>query len=314
MAASTCRRPTAGRRTAAGAAAVLLMLAAACGNGEEKAASSGKPELVAAFYPIEFAARRLAGGAADVSTLTPAGAEPHDLELKPSDVRRLQEADLVLFLGGGFQPALDDAVGKLPDQSKVVDLLAGLDLRPPADGEDLAADPHVWLSPAMMVEMVDATAGALAASLPAQKEQIRQRASALRDELEQLDTEFETELDTCERRQIFTSHAAFGYLADRYGLKQIPITGLSPEAEPSSARLREIAEQAAGGKATTIFFETLVSPRVAESVARTVGAKTAVLDPIEGLTPEDEAAGADYFSVMRSNLAALKEALGCSQP
>lgn len=276
-----------------------LLAATACAQAQ----SSDRLQLVTALYPIEEAARHIAGDRADVVNLAPPGAEPHDLELRPSDLRRLRSADLILYIGAGFQPALEDAIAALEDQDRAVDLLEGLPL--------LASDPHVWLSPPMLRQLATRISDALAALDPSHASEFEKRSEAFGAQLASLDSEFQTGLQACDRREIFTSHAAFAYLTREFGLTQIAISGLSPEAEPSSQKLQEVAELARQTGATTIFFETLVSPRVSETVARNAGAKTAVLNPIEGLSDEQREAGEDYFSVMRSNLRALIEALGC---
>ena len=295
------------------AVTILSGLLAGC-SGESPGDKSGALQVAAAFYPIELVARRVGGDLVEVTNVTPPGGEPHDLELKPSDVRRIKNADLILYFAKGFQPAVDGAVAQLSDRTKAVDLLAGISLKapPPGEEEELTVDPHVWLDPTLMQRMVDMVTEALVKHLPSKRSELRSRATALKSELTALDGEFTSKLVSCARHEIFTSHAAFAYLADRYGLKQVAITGLSPEAEPSSKRLQEIARKAREAKATTIFFETLISPRVSQAVARIIGAKTAVLDPIEGVEPDAAAKGADYFSIMRQNLAHLIEALGCT--
>jgi zinc transport system substrate-binding protein len=291
--------------------AVLALAGAACGN-EAPITDGSKLSVVTAFYPIELAARRIGGAAVQVSNLTPPGGEPHDLELKAGDIAMLRQADLVLYFGRGFQPAVDDAIATLSGSTTVVDLLDRVPLaQAPPDQDELTVDPHIWLSPDLMVGLVAKTSAAMSAKDPEHAASFDDAATVLSKELAGLDHEFETKLATCQRREIFTSHAAFGYLAARYHLRQVAITGLTPEAEPSSRRLQDIARQAREAHATTIFFETLVSPRVSEAVARIVGAKVVVLDPIEGLSTEDAAAGRDYFSVMRTNVDHLVEALSC---
>jgi zinc transport system substrate-binding protein len=297
-------------KRAIGAILGVALLLAAC--GDKAAPSADHFVVLTAFYPLQFVAERVGGDAVAVTNLTPPGGEPHDLELKPSDVRQLRDADLILYFGRGFQPSIEDAIKQIPDTSKAIDLLAGLPLKPPPAGEEeeaLSADPHVWLDPILLLRIVGPVEQAIVEVLPAKAGDVRRRASALRGELTAFHSEAGNELSNCERREFFTSHDAFSYLADRYMLRQVPITGLSPEAEPSSKRLQEIAQQARAADATTIFFETLVSPRVSQAVARIVGAKTAVLDPLEGL--ENPARGADYFSIMRQNVAALVKALRC---
>jgi zinc transport system substrate-binding protein len=291
--------------------AVLLALgiaATACGASS---AARTRPRVVASFYPIAYLAAQLGGEAISVRDLTPTGAEPHDLELRPSDVAAVRDANLVLYFDRGFQPAVEDAVRPLP-RARAVDLLEGLPLKRAAGGEEgLTADPHVWLSPVVYARMADTVASSLERIVPGPAAAVRTRLSTLRNKLEELDRQFALALDRCDRREIFTSHAAFGYLTERYRLRQVGIEGVSPEAEPSSRRLQTIADEARRAHATTIYFETLVSPRVARTIARIVGVRTAVLNPVEGLTAQERKAGADYFSIMRSNLRALTRGLGC---
>lgn len=282
-------------------ALLLLALLLAASGCRGSANDPGKETVVAAFYPLAWAAEQIAGNAVDVRNLTKPGAEPHDLELTPRDVGRIDDADLVLYLGGGFQPALENAVHDRSGPS--VDLLGGPRLlEAPTNEEELGADPHVWLDPLRFAVMVGKTGRALH----------RPRATArLVARLHLLDREYRQGLASCRRHEIVTSHAAFGYLARRYGLRQIALTGLAPEAEPSPRDLERLVDEVAASGATTVFFESLVSPKLAQTVAREAGAKTAVLDPIEGLTKDENAAGDDYLSIMRRNLAALRSALGC---
>jgi zinc transport system substrate-binding protein len=276
---------------------VLILGAAFVGGCAGNDAGGSGLEVAAASYPLAFAAEEIAGATADVHNLTPPGAEPHDVELSVRDVERVRSADVVLLLGGGFQPALEDAAEGA--QGEVVDLLEGLALVP---GEDDAVDPHVWLDPVRYAEVVRQTGAALGRM---------EAADALARRLDSLHGEIERGLADCERREIVTSHAAFAYLADRYELRQIALTGLSPEAEPSAAELESLVEEVRAHDATTVFAEPLVSPRLAETVAREAGVEVATLNPLEGLTEDELAAGADYFSVMRENLEALRKALGC---
>jgi zinc transport system substrate-binding protein len=289
-------------------AIALAMASAACGGGG--ASPSPGLDVVAAFYPLAEAARRVGGPSARVHDITPTGVEPHDLELKPSDVGLIRSADLILYLGGGFQPALEDAIGAIPNKTAAVDLLEGLPVKKGVeDGE--ATDPHVWLDPLLMISIVERVAEEMTARLPEEQTLFESRVFTYKTSLEALHRSFADTLATCRQREIVTAHAAFGYLAARYGLEQIAISGLSPEAEPSPRRLEEVARIAMQAGVKTIFFETLVSPRVAESVARTVRARTAVLNPVEGLTEEQRAAGENYVSLMRANLAALALGLQC---
>jgi zinc transport system substrate-binding protein len=255
--------------------------------------------VVAAFYPLAYAAERIGGPSFNVRNLTPPGSEPHDLELTPQEVAAIQDAGIVLYLSHGFQPAVSKAVDEA--SGKKVDILAGLALHP-ADGAEagLTADPHVWLDPILFARVVERIGTAL-----------DRPATPLVADLHKLDAEYRKGLRDCKRHEIVTSHAAFGYLAARYGLEQVSITGLSPEAEPTPQQLAHVIQIVRRTHATTVFFETLVSPRLADTVAREVGARTAVLDPIEGLTPAEQKRGDNYLTLMRQNLAALRKALAC---
>jgi zinc transport system substrate-binding protein len=273
----------------------LAAILAGCGAGS----SGGRNSVVAAFYPLAYAAERIGGPAFDVQNLTPPGAEPHDLELTPREVARIQNASVVLYLSHGFQPAVSKAVEQA--RGKKVDILAGLPLHP-ADGAEagLTADPHVWLDPILFARVAKRIGTALG-----------RPATALVADLRKLDGEYRRGLRDCKRHEIVTSHAAFGYLAARYGLEQVSITGLTPEAEPTPQQLAHVIQTVRRTHATTVFFETLVSPRLADTVAREVGARTAVLDPIEGLTPAEQQRSDNYLTLMRRNLAALRKALAC---
>jgi zinc transport system substrate-binding protein len=270
-----------------------MLALAGCGGS----ATSGRDTVVAAFYPLAFAAEQLAARGTDVVDLTRAGAEPHDLELSPRDVARLHDARLVVYAGHGFQPAVEDAVGSRSGAS--LDVLDRVPLR--GAGDDV--DPHVWLDPRRFAEVTRAIAAALGDP---------SRATPLVRRLDALDRELARGLRHCARRTIVTSHAAFGYLAARYGLRQVALVGLAPEAEPSPATVSKLADTVRATRATTVFTEPLVSPALADTVAREAGAVTATLDPLESLTPSEEDAGLDYFGVMRKNLAALRKALGCT--
>ena len=265
---------------------VSALLLAGCGAG----GSGGKNSVVAAFYPLAYAAERIGGPRFHVENLTPPGAEPHDLELTPREVGRIVNASVVLYLSHGFQPAVSKAVEQA--RGRKVDVLAGLPLH--------GNDPHVWLDPLLFARIGTKIGAAL-----------RRPSSGFVADMRKLDEAYRSGLRDCKRREIVTSHAAFGYLAARYGLEQVAITGLAPESEPSPQQLAHVVEVVRRTHATTVFFETLVSPRLAETVAREVGARTAVLDPIEGLTPDEQKRGDDYLTLMRGNLVALRKALAC---
>jgi len=288
----------------------LVVVLGGCGAGGSDS-DDGRPQVVASFYPLFEAAQRVGGDRVQVRNLTPAGSEPHDLELSSRQVDRIEDAAVVLFLGQGFQPALERAAARA--KGTKVDVLGDVGvLRPAPPGDDkLDVDPHIWLDPTIFRAIVARVATALSDADPASRSTYEANAAAYARELDALDADFAAGLGTCARRTIVTSHAAFGYLAARYGLTQDAIAGLEPESEPSPQRLADLTAKVKADGTTTIFYETLVSPKVAESLAREAGVSTGVLDPLEGLSERDAAAGRNYVTVMRENLAAVRLALGC---
>ena len=272
------------------AASSLLV---ACGSSSS-GSDGDKSRVVASFYPLAFAAEEAGGTRVSVRNLTPPGAEPHDLEVSPRDVGALRSADLVLLLGGGFQPQLERAAGSGRHVLRLLDV-PGLRRFP-------NGDPHVWLDPLRYAVVVRRVAAALG---------VERAGERLTARLLALHRAYRSGLSSCARRELVTSHEAFAYLAERYRLRQIAISGPSPEAEPAPGAVARVVSLVRRTHATTIFFETLVSPRVAQTVAREAGARTAALDPIEGLTAAEARRGDDYFSLMRSNLASLRRGLGC---
>ena len=267
---------------------VLAVVASSCrSDGADDSGTS----VVAGFARLAELASAVGGPGVEVRDLTPSGAEPHDLELSSDDVDAVEDADVALYLGGDFQPAVAEVADRA---ERAVDLLE--------PGEE---DPHIWLDPPRFAQAVDQVASALAAADPAGRAGYLDRAAAFRRQVEELDARFRSGLASCQRRVIVTAHAAFGRLASRYGLRQEAITGLSPESEPSPARLAELAELVRRERVTHVFTERLVSRRVAEALAREAGVEVAVLDPLEGRLD------GGYVAAMDANLATLREVLGC---
>jgi zinc transport system substrate-binding protein len=325
-------------------AAGALVLA---GCGSEQADGAGTAQdaeggltVLAGFYPLEFVAARVGGDRASVSSLTPPGVEAHDLELAPRDVAGIGDADLVVYLEG-FQPAVDEAVSQeAPDSSFEVGAVADLDVEAgehshegtdeahaedehadqangdehadQANGDDDAhegTDSHFWLDPTKLAAVTESTADRLAELDPEGEEEFRDHAADLVAELVALDEEMTMGLSTCETRTMVVSHEAYGYLAARYDIEQVGISGLTPDDEPSAAQMAELVAFVRDNDIRTVYYETLVSPEVAETIAAEAGVETAVLDPIEGLT--DDSQGTDYLEMMRANLANLQAGQPC---
>lgn len=295
----------------------LALVLAGCA-ATPPSAPGDRLRVVASFYPLQFVAERVGGDRVTVGSLTQPGVDPHDVELTPGQVASISKADLV-FYQKGLQAAVDAVVeSERPVHVVEATAIVPLHAHEKADREQgqtddhghAGADPHTWLDPTTMSAYATAIADALSQLDPAHAADFRQRADALSAELADLDGAFTKGLATCRLRTFVTAHAAFGYLAERYGLEQVSIAGLSPDAEPSPARVAEVQQIARRTGVTTIFYETLTSPAVAKSIAGDLGLRTDVLDPVEGISQQSR--GQDYIAVMNSNLAALRTANGCS--
>jgi zinc transport system substrate-binding protein len=321
--------------------AALALSSCASGSGDPSTATAGDAgetlSVQASFYPLQYVTERVGGDLVQVESLTPAGAEPHDLELSPAAVDGLRTADAVVYLSG-FQPAVDDAVAQAAPEHALDAVHAGVEGEEAhsaeeheaaeashsgeAHGEEKPAeepagddghghegeDPHFWLDPDRLAAVATEVSHELAEVDPDNAATYESNAEELATELAALDEEFTEGLATCERDTIVVSHDAYGYLADKYDLEQVAIAGLDPDTEPSPARLAEIGEVVEAEGVTTVFSESLVNPKVAETLAAEHGIETAVLDPVENQSDES----ADYQQVMRNNLEALRAALDCA--
>jgi zinc transport system substrate-binding protein len=314
------------------AAAVGLGTLSACSSDSSAAGNTDKFDVVASFYPMQYLAEQIGGDHVNVTTLTQPGQEPHDLELSAKQTARMGEADAVLYLKT-LQPAVDEAVGQADVKTKIdaatltkledhgsVEHDHGHDHggeehaaeehsgEAHSEEEEHALDPHVWLDPVKYAEIAEGVATAFEKADPDNAADYRKNADALTKKLADLDTAYKDGLANTDTKVFFTNHAAFGYLAERYGLTQEAINGLDPESEPSPARIKELQDEAKADGVTTVFYETLVSDKTAKTLAKDAGLKTDVLDPLEGIT--DKSMGDDYIAVMESNLKALEAALG----
>lgn len=303
-----------------GLTAVLALVGSGCSTTDNANSNSAGLNVVTSFYPLEFLATEIGGDLVTVTNLTPSGGEPHDLELAPATVRKVDDADLVLFMSG-FQPAVDQAIS--PDHSgHTLDIAGAADLKPytelgsehfesdeDADDHDHGPlDPHFWLDPNRLAQVAKAVGPELAQTDPDNAKDYAARTDTLVTALESLDKDFATGLASCKSDTIVTTHAAFGYLADRFGLQEIGISGIDPDLEPSPARLREVGEQIADHDLSTIFYESTGNAKVADVLAKEFGLESAVLDPLETLNDSES----DYLSIMKINLTTLRTALSCS--
>ncbi|GAA0383512.1 metal ABC transporter substrate-binding protein [Streptomyces luteireticuli] len=313
---------------AALAAALGLVSLSACSSDEDAGHKDGQIDVIASFYPMEFLAQQIGGNHVHVTGLTKPGQEPHDLELRPKQVAALEKADAVVYLKG-LQPAVDTAVEQ-SGAKHVVDAASLTSVEKHGNevdghhhstgdnhsgeeeghdhGDENGADPHIWLDPVKYAEVAKGVAKTLAEADPAHRADYEKNAAALTKRLGDLDKKFADGLRNRASDTFITTHAAFGYLSERYGLTEESISGIDPESEPSAARIKNLHKLAKDHHVSTVFFETIASPATAKTLAGDLGLKTDVLDPLEGIT--DESKGHDYFEVMESNLAALQKALG----
>ncbi len=290
---------------------VIVLLLAGCatkapqtsGNGTAK----GKLTVYASFYPMADFARQVGGDLVDVVTMVPDGTEPHDWEPTAVDVAGLEKAAVFLYNGAGMEHWVDDVLASLQNKALVVvEASRGIAL---LEGDAKGRDSHVWLDPTNAKTEMENIKQAFAQADPEHKGVYEANFAKAAAELDKLDQEFKAALSPLKNKEIIVAHQAFGYLCDAYGLKQVAIEGVSADAEPNPARVAEIIDFAKEHKVKVIFFEELVSPKVAETIANAIGAKTDVLSPLEGLSDEQKAAGGNYYSVMRQNLKALVAAL-----
>lgn len=290
--------------------------------------NSNKLQVTASFYPMAYFAEEIGGDKASVRNITPSGAEPHDFEPTAQDITTIQKSKVLVLNGLGFEPwysRIENDVKQNNVQvvvaSEGVEVLAGED---PHSEEEHAAeehageqhaneaqDPHVWLSPILAQQQVANILKGYITADPSNEAFYKANADALTTRLSELDAKYKTGLQQCERDDIVTSHTAFAYLAHEYNLHQVAISGLSSSEDPSTQQLTEVSNFARENNVEYIFFESLVSPRLSETIANEVGAQTLVLDPLEGIPDDERAQGKNYFTVMESNLNNLQTALGC---
>jgi zinc transport system substrate-binding protein len=301
---------------------VIIVIIALLNFGQKKENNPNKIKVVTSFYPLYFFTSQIAGDKAIVSNITPAGAEPHEYEPTARDIASIEDSNLLVLNGGGLEGWSENVQSNLnKDKTKIVVAGDGLTTKTmeEEEHEELAEeghhhdgiDPHIWLSPVLAKQMVDKIESGLSLSDPNNSSYYKSNAETLKNKLSILDEEFKKGLVACGSKNIITSHSAFAYLASAYDLNQVSIAGLSTEEEPSSKEMSEIAKFAKDNNVKYIFFESLISPKLSETIAKEIGAKTLVLNPIEGLTEDEIKEGKDYFSEMRNNLTNLKTALEC---
>ncbi len=292
-----------------GLALLVVAIAALVGlivvSTNKNSVPSSKLTVATTFYPLYDFATRIGGDKTAVTNITPAGSEPHDFEPSPQTLAAIQKSDVFIYNGGTFEPWVDKF---LPDyKNTAVKASDTIQLLNTQEGKD----PHFWLDPSLAQQVVTSIRDEFTKADPANKDAYTKNAADYTAKLTQLDADFKNGLQTCATRTVVSSHNAFTYLAKRYNIEVIAIAGLSPEAEPSAAKLAEVSRIVKEKNIQYVFFESLVSPRLADTIAQETGAKTAIFDPIEGLSNDDQKQGKNYISIQRENLSALRTALAC---
>ena len=273
---------------------------------------SSKLQVAASFYPLYYFSQQIAGDKANVLNITPAGAEPHDYEPTAQDIAQIENSKMLVLNGGGLEAWGNDIKQNLnPKNTVIVTAGEGLTNQKVMENGKNIVDPHIWQSPPLAKQMVDRILAGFIQIDPANSSYYQANADALKVQLDNLDKDYKQGLANCVEKNIITSHSAFGYLAAAYGLNQVSIAGLSPDAEPSSQQLADIVKFTKANNVKYIFFESLISPKLSDTIATEIGAKTLVLNPIEGLTNDEIAQGKNYFTEMQNNLVNLKIALQC---
>ncbi len=289
-------------------------------NPADNQEQPAKIQISATFYPLAEFAEHVGGESVKVTQVIPNGAEPHEYEPTAKDIARIYNDGIFLVNGANLDTWAEKITEELRQRDiRVIVMADHLNLLTSGGEEDeddenhspIGADPHFWLDPLNAITEVEQIRDGLIEIDPAQKSDYENNAQSYINELRALDEEYKMGLAACERSEIITSHSAFAYLADRYGFTQYGISGISPQEEPSAKKIAELADLAKEKNIKYIFFETLVSPRLAETLANEVGAQTLLLHPIGGLTNADIVAGKNYVTLMRENLESLKTALEC---
>lgn len=276
-------------------------------RNQQSHAANGKITVSASFYPLYEFARQVGGDKIIATSVIPAGAEPHDYEPTPQVLVATQKANTFIYNGGTMEPWVDKF---LPDYKNLaIKASDHINLQQTSEGKD----PHFWLDPMLAQQIVANIRDGLIKISPANKDYFTKNAAAYVAQLAQLDKDFKTGLQTCQTRTIITSHDAFSYFGQRYNLDVVSIAGMDPDSEPSAAKLAELSNLVRQKNVKYVFFESLVSPRLADTIAQETSAKTAVFDPLEGLTDDAQKAGKNYITVQHDNLKALQLALGCQQ-
>jgi zinc transport system substrate-binding protein len=291
--------------------AAIVILLFGCAQTNESA-GNGKLKVVASFYLMYDFAKNVGGDRVELTTLIPPGVSPHEFEPTPSAIRQLSDADVFIMNGAGMESWVPNLLeGVSNEKLLVVDTSSGIPLVSSQDSDVTGSDPHIWLDPVLAKRQVIAIKEALVKADPAGKEYYEQNAAAYEAKLDSLDSKIRAEMATCRKKDILITHATLAYFCKEYGCTQIPIEGVSEEGEPSPAELAKIIDQARAQNVTAVYFENLISPRSSQTIASEINGQVLMFNTVHGVTPEEQALGENYISLMEENLANIKKGLDC---
>lgn len=300
---------------------IPALLFVGCGQQQNVPGNSSTLKIITSFYPIYEIVKQVGGSDVTIQNLVPAGAEPHDYEPTPQNIVNLNQADLVIYNGMGLEPWADKIIPELQqnglktlnlsDYFQNVAIKNGL--KKPEDTEYLPYDPHLWMDPVNYEKEVQTVTQKLIEIDPKHQTDYQQNSQKFLQQLQDLDLAYQNGFKSCKLNSFVTNHAAFAYLSNRYHLKMIAISGLSPDAEPSAKSMADLTDAIKQNNIHYILTESLISSKIADTLAQETGTKTLILNPLEGLTDQEIAKGKNYVSVMQDNLKNLQTALECAK-
>ncbi len=284
-----------------------------CLDSSQNQPKNEKIMVVASFYPLYDFAKNVGGDRINVSIMIPAGVEPHEYEPSPSDIIQLTNANLFIYNGAGLEswaPKLLEGINN--SDLIVVNTSKNISLIDSQDNDVPGSDPHVWLSPVLAKIQVESIKNALIEADPAGKSFYEQNTLTYLNKLDILDTNFRQVFATCKKKDILITHATLAYFCKEYGCNQVPVEGVNAEGEPSPAALAAIIDQAKAKNITTVFVESLINPKSAQTIANDIKGTVAVFNSVHGVTQEEEQNGKNYLSLMQENIKIIKNNLNCN--
>lgn len=295
---------------------ILILTITGCAKEvDNKSQEDGKIEIYASIYPLYDFATKIGGERVNVNLIVPPGAEPHNWEPTAKLLVRMKESDIIVYNGGGMESWIERVKGAIDDEqvhfinsSEGIDLLMNSGEHHEGDNHG-KYDPHIWLDPINAIKQGENIKNALIKIDGANKSYYDENYQKFVADMKELDSQYREAISNSPRKELVVSHAAFGYLANRYELVQIPIKGITPQEEPTPSKMAEIADMIKEKDIKYIFLESLSNDRISKVLAEDTGVEVMTLDTLGGLSPE-QMESSDYISVMEQNLKKIIKALG----